>query len=419
MERETKIGESTTYDFRLHDVSEDDLQQRLASNELTDSLMKKMTYARLPRPTRNRFRLQKFTKALGAHGNEDGSSNLKSTQWFNKRRELRAPPKDSAIPAILKRIVISLGLLDEPSLVARRHIFIGYCKYHNYSYGTTMKYFNLLVRTNVLAKRQNVGALDSEIEQTIGEGDDAGENPADIYPKKLSFIDNGALHTRIVAQNDFKRFVRYLHDNLSVYSAPLLLAAYTGLRSTEILQMTTYNLYQLSKQQPQISIKRKQTALINYRDNQVVAPNYWEPVYNTYLISFILQLKKLFADEYEAFMTHQTNINLFVVTPKTLANRMRLSFYKALGFRPPHGFGIHSCRNMIAMIMAEETHNVVSIQQFLQHKNLKTTRRYIKADIAYTAREFDRLTKYEFSHIANALVQVPSSNMDDRTVLCD
>lgn len=288
--------------------------------------------------------------------------------------------KLNPIPKTLSNIVTSIKLLDEPVITNRINIFIGYCKYQNYSYNTTIQYFNILKQHGIFS-------------------DDDGSVPL-LKPNKISFIDNGKIHTRIVSMNDFKMFAIYLNKNLTQYTAPISIAMYTGLRTSEILQFSTYTLYQLYEKHQPTSIKRKQTVITTLNPE----PIFWEPIYNTHLNAFIRTLiEDTFSDEYDSFLKNDINIKLFQVTPKTLGNRIKSLYFNAVGKKAPHGFGIHSCRNMIAMLMAEKSENILAIQSFLQHKNVKTTRQYIKADYTYTTKEFNRLTQYEFQNIYDTL----------------
>lgn len=294
------------------------------------------------------------------------------------RMALKTP---NPLPKNLANAITSLKLLDEPIVENRINVFIGYCKYKGYSYNTTIRYFNLLKQHKIF-------------------NDETDELTSRLKPNKIAFIDSGHIHVRIVSMVDFKTFASYLAQNISQYSTPILIAMYTGLRTSEILQFTTYTLYQLYEKQQPISIKRKQTVVTTLNPE----PIYWEPIYNTHLNLFIQKLiDDTFSDEYRAFLQNKINVRLFHLTPKTLSNRIKSLYFNAVGKQAPYGFGIHSCRNMIAMLMAEKSENILAIQTFLQHKNVKTTRQYIKADYTYTSKEFNRLTNYEFENVYSKL----------------
>lgn len=292
------------------------------------------------------------------------------------RQVLKRPAK---IPMSLSKAVLDLKLLDEPSIERRIDLFVGYCRYKNYSYNTTSHYFNILKKNGFF-----------------------GETT--IVPDRMKFSDTGKPHTRIVSMNDFRAFVKYLHTDISLYNAPLLIAVYTGLRTSEILQFSTYTLYQLKTRQNPVAIKRKQTVVRDTNhDDGFIDAIYWQPVYNTHFGLFIENLITLFRIEYETFLETKINNKLFYITPKTMGNRIRSQYFNSVGKCAPNGFGIHSCRNMIAMLMAENTDNIVAIQEFLQHANLQTTQKYIKAQFTYTVKEFNRITDYAMANVKRNL----------------
>jgi len=296
--------------------------------------------------------------------------------------------------------------MDEKSMSQRIKIFIGYCLYKNFSYNTTKRYFSILKNNNFFNESPNENENKNDISNN--DSNDSDDNttqlePIDhLRPNKLSFVNCGHQHIRIVSMSNFKTFIEYLHNNFSIYTAPILVAAYTGLRTFEILQFSTYTIYQLLNQQQPIAIKRKHTVIKSYD----IDPILWQPIYNSHLNAFVEQLRDLYLDDYKIFLEMQINTKLFPVTPKTLGNRIKSLYFNAVNSIAPNGFGIHSCRNMIAMLMAENTENIFAIQQFLQHKNVKTTRQYIKADFSKTTQEFNRLTKYEFSNINKKLKKI-------------
>lgn len=290
--------------------------------------------------------------------------------------------------------VTDLGLLDEPCLETRLRHFIAWCRLSNFTENTTKTYVQMLRHAGVF-------------------GPTADDYPSHIKPDSVSFDDSGRHHVRIVSIADYTTYFKWLAANLSRYTAPLLVAAYTGLRSFELLQMTMYTLFQLKTRQPNVKIRRKHTVAAAMASE---AMNYWTPVYNTHLNTLIDRLvDDLYADEYVAYRTHNIDTQLFYVTPKTLGNRVRTTYLAALNHLPPHGFGVHSFRNMVAMVMATCTSNVVAIQQFLQHKKLKQTRTYIKADFSETAREFERLTQYELQTVRSGLQQIVNSDSNTTT----
>jgi integrase len=313
------------------------------------------------------------------------------------RRRLPKPSKVQQplvrrnIPANLKQLINDISLFDEQNNKKRLILFISYCRYKNYSYNTVTRYVNILKSNGVF-----------------------GTKELNVKLNKLSFGDSGKRHIRAVSINEFVQLCRYLHNNFSRYSAPILVAVYTGLRTFEILQWSTLTLHQLRERQSYVSVSRKQTVLLMRDGNNT---EYWKPIYNTQLQHFINELLILYQEEYNLFVTKAINNRLFHVTSKTLVNRIRHLFYKATGVLPPFGFGIHSCRNMIATITAQTTNNISAIKTFLQHKNVITTKRYINADFTFMRKEFDRLTRTELSSLSKTLREsndgVTNDNDDD------
>lgn len=337
-----------------------------------------------------------------------------------KRRNVQS---DDNIPRHLKKAITNLGLLDEDDYERRAQTFIGYCRFKNYSYNTTIKYFRILHNTGIFGKFKLTA--DPEINKLtlIETEDNDNDNITNEYvnkelnsrPDRLVFNHCGKQHIRIVGKEDFLKFISLLQKRFSIYTAPILIAFYTGLRTSEILQFTTFTIYQLLSKHHTTTILRKMIVIKNAnmkdssydkdndnnnnRDNR----NFWTPIYNTHLNDFVEKLKELYVDDYKTFLESKINTKLFNITPKTLGNRVKSLYFEATGKLAPFGFGVHSCRNMISILMAEKSNNLTAIQRFLQHKNIKTTRRYVKADFSYTINEFNRLTNQQFSNIREAL----------------
>lgn len=274
-------------------------------------------------------------------------------------------------PTKLKILIRDTAILDEPDYEKRMKLFIGFCRFNKYSYNTTQKYINILKSRNVFGENAN------EIT---------------IKPSRLAFANVGNLHERAITVESFVKLSKHLHENFSKYNAPLLIAIYTGLRTFEILQWMMQVLYQLKMRQEYVSVLRKQTVITVNSE-----PTYWKPVYTTRFARFIDQLVNLYNEEYAIYLKHGINAKMFNFTPKTLVNRLRQAFFESNGYMAPRGFGIHSCRNMIATIMSNETDNISSIQAFLQHKDVTTTKKYINVDLAFMRKEFDRLTRSELA----------------------
>lgn len=283
------------------------------------------------------------------------------------------------LPKRLASIITTLGLLDETDYSKRLYIFVGYCRYMNYSINTATKYLSLMKMHGLFGRDNDHLTID-----------------------RSSFVDSGKVHTRTFSFEAFKKFVLYLHQNFTKFTAPILLACYSGLRTFEILQFSNITLHQLALKQTTVSIFRKKT-FRRTRESTNEERVEWRPVYNTHLNTFIIDLTRLYHDEYIAYEKNGIIVKLFHITPKTLCLRLRSIFFLVNGYKLPLGAGIHSLRNMLAMLMAQQTENVWAIQQMLQHKNSQTTRRYIHADFTHISKEFNRLTDSEFSDIKKTL----------------
>lgn len=428
---------------RLRYVDEGQLNKTLSARLLPPEQLRKLFRRPVPTPSRKRYTVPQRdilipddgiadskTKDPTAINNDTTDDTIaemanESDASIPKRRRRRAKKPVSLAP-VLEEIIARLNLYDEPDLNKRMQLFTGYCLYHNYAYRTALRYFQILRAYGV-----------------FGEYGDPNRTRLRLNP--IAFVDRGRLHTRIVSQENFRKLIEYLLENFSQYTAPVLIAIFTGLRTAEILQFTTYTLFQLKQHLPVISIRRKQTIPLDvlqqrypivteddlpeipippvhnlqntkyaaeqqYKDATVDEKyaNYWEPVYNKPLLEFINNLCLIYDKELQTLLDHQQNVRLFQFSPRTLAYRMRHLYFMATNVVAPHGFGIHSCRYLIAQSMTQDTDNIMAIQMFLQHRNLETTRQYIKADFTHMTETFNRITNLELSNV-RANIKIPKS----------
>lgn len=286
-----------------------------------------------------------------------------------KRTKLPISSAKPKPPASLLKLIRKYGLDQEHSGSEKAYLFIALCRQLNYTYATASKYFSILQRLEFFGK----------------------DNVIKPHPKVFT----GKVHTRIVSVSNYKALFSHLHQSITKKNAPLLIAMYTGLRTMEILQFSTYTLYELKSRNPEINIRRKNTT--SHINNNLIN---WNPVYNTHLTKFINLLCTLYNDEYKAFLENNINIKLFFETPTTLNTRFKLAYYMANNINAPHGFGIHSCRYMTSMLLNEANASLPAIQKFLQHKSLETTKTYMQAQYSFTVNEINRLTRKEFSNIS-------------------
>lgn len=278
-------------------------------------------------------------------------------------------------PKFLQTIITELGLLDEPDAVRRYDLCLGYFRCRRYAANTVCRYLKTMRQYGLFGDGESIKHLKFD--------------SALFYSEK---------HTRLVDRAAYGKFVTYMLQHFSKFNAPLLLSFYTGLRTSEILQFTVYHLQQLTIQSPVVDVRRKNTS----RNKQDVL---WKPVYNAHLIGFVGKLKRLYADEFEAFTVAKTDVRLFLITPKTLVNRMNVSFLNATGRKLPEGFGVHGNRTTVASIMYDTAPNLIAVQNYLQHRNASSTRRYVRADVKELASQFDRITAEHFDKTLESLTR--------------
>lgn len=279
----------------------------------------------------------------------------------------------------LVKIVDLLELTSIKDCNERAKLFIGFCHSQNYTNSTTKLYFDELRRAGIFES-------------------------STLRPNHKIFGNRGTTHTRMCSRDDFKIFYKYLSDNMNETVAPLMLPVVTGLRSFEVVQLDTNHLKQLLNQETVVDLKRKNTKT----DRDALL---WEPTYTTFLIKFIKLLSIMFAETISLSEKMEKPIKLFNITRQTLNIRFRTYFYRATDTYPPHGFGVHSCRNMIATEMAATSDNIAAIQKYLQHSQIETTQRYIKSDFNHTTQQFNKLTRDKFQNVQYIMSSFLNSGM--------
>lgn len=268
-------------------------------------------------------------------------------------------------------VIESLHLHDESSYEKRIQTFIEFCKLRNLASSSVRLYFQQAKRTGIF-------------------GDTT------LVPDLYKF--EGQPHIRIVTYEKFDMLIAHLHTNWSKYTAPLLIPYYTVLRNSEILQFSTYTLYQLRERHTHItSVIRKQTITKIDKNKE---SNYWIPNYHSKFIIFIDHLLELYNEEIQTFLKYQINSRIFNMSASTLIYRLNVEYKKAVGEALPLGFGIHGYKTMMASKMSNLTSNIQDIQHFQQHKSSKTTQRYIQTHWNAIQSEFDKLTT-EYSTVSS------------------
>lgn len=276
-------------------------------------------------------------------------------------------------PKFIRSIVKELGLLDEPCEIRRYNLCLGFFRHRQYSINTVDRYLKLLREHGLF-----------------------GDGEGIKYQKPDSAVFNTQKHTRIVDKETYSAFINNMNSNLSKFNAPLLLAFYTGLRTTEILQITTYHLHQLTVRSTIVDVKRKNTS----PKKKLIL---WTPIYTSHLFKFIDTLAILYKDELSVFLSTDIDIRLFNLSPSTLVNRMSAIFTSVTGNSLPHGYGVHGNRTTVSSIMYDSAPNLVAVQKYLQHRNITSTHRYVRADAKSFAGQFNRITKEHFKDVIDIL----------------
>ncbi|CAI6374999.1 unnamed protein product [Macrosiphum euphorbiae] len=223
-----------------------------------------------------------------------------------------------------------------------------------------------------------------------------GDGEKITYLKPELAVFSTQKHTRIVDKDTYIKFINYMNGSLSKFNAPLLFSFYTGLRTTEILQITTYQLHQLIVRSSVVDVKRKNTSV---KKTSIL----WTPIYTSHLLKFIDAMADLYKIEISAFLSSKIDVRLFNLSPSTLVNRMSAVFVASTGTGLPHGFGVHGNRTTVSSIMYDSAPNLVAVQKYLQHSHLSSTHRYVRADVKTLAKQFDRITQEHFKDVIGIL----------------
>lgn len=282
--------------------------------------------------------------------------------------------EDKPLPQFLQNMIVTLRLDDEPDPQIRYNVCLAYCRMHKYSYNTVIRYMNLMLKHKIFSTNNDVN---QELRK--------------LSPDPLAFKHN--IHNRMVDRNLYQKFINYMKNNFNKFTAPLLFAVLTGLRTTEILQLTTHHLKQLHDKRQVIDLKRKNTTNGFHKkrngnfekddddDDEEESLILWKPIYSDTFVQFIENIIQLYKDEYSVYEKDGISIQLFLLTPSGLVYRMQSIYFKATNHRLPFGFGIHGNRTVLASLMYSNSNNLVSTSNFLQHKSLETTKKYIRADV--------------------------------------
>ncbi|QLI62415.1 Integrase [Dikerogammarus haemobaphes nudivirus] len=173
-------------------------------------------------------------------------------------------------------------------------------------------------------------------------------------------------------------YVRKLDDKI-YYKWSILFALYTGLRSSEVIQLKPSHLLLLLQKSETIPIIRKNN-------------NSWKVLYYSEFEEFIKEITKHFQEAIDFYTQYNVDVVLFNFTTQAL--HYKLKEYCTLannGVAPPCGFGLHIFRYYVASKLAKEKLDVAQI--FLAHKNKKTTERYIRYNNLQKEQELETINQ--------------------------
>lgn len=124
--------------------------------------------------------------------------------------------EDKPLPQFLQKMITLLRIDDKSDPQIRYNLCLAYCRMQKYSYNTVIRYMNLLLKHKIFSTN-----------------DDENQKLRKLTPDPLVFKHN--VHNRMVDRDLYTKFINYLKLNFNKFTAPLLFAVLTGLRTTEIL----------------------------------------------------------------------------------------------------------------------------------------------------------------------------------------
>lgn len=261
----------------------------------------------------------------------------------------------------VRNLIIQFDLDKIENYNLRAELFIIYCKYVNLSLGTTKVYF-----TNARS---------------------AGLFGNSTIKPNLTLFRNFS-HYRLISQEQFLTYCKYLFENFDRDHAPMLFVVFTALRNFEVRQIDTKALYLLLKEEAVIPVIRKDTRRKKNKQN----PIYWKPIYSTEFIKFLKEIRDLYKPEYNLFLNSNINSRLFQMSNKALIARTFGTFYKCCQTILPNGHGIQGLRNTFGREFVRMTKDISIIQKYFQHSSAETTKIYTQAHWQELAEGFNKFT---------------------------
>lgn len=271
----------------------------------------------------------------------------------------------------VRNLIIQFDLNKIEDYNLRAELFIIGCKYINLSLGATKVYFS---------NARSAGLFGTST----------------ITPNLTLF--RNFSHYRLISQEQFLNYCKYLFANFDRDHAPMLFVVFTALRNFEVRQIDTKALYLLLKQEVVIPVIRKDTRRKKNKQN----PIYWKPIYSTEFIKFLKELRDLYKTEYNLFLNDNINSRLFQMSNKALIYRTNATFYQCCQTILPNGHGIQGLRNTFGRAFAQMTKDISIIQKYFQHSSAETTKIYTQAHWQELAEGFNKFTP-QYNIIAQQL----------------
>ncbi len=195
----------------------------------------------------------------------------------------------------------------------------------------------------------------------------------EIRPNTIAFDTMKAPQTRVPNFKAIKRLVDFLNDPNNKETTgrarwPILLAYYSGLRAAEICRFKTSNLVQLSNKESVVNLPRKMGAT-------------WVPIYYQKFNQFIEQMMEHYSAEVKAYKDRGIDVQLFKYSQRNLHYAICHLYILVNNEQPVTGFGLHMFRYYVASNIVKSGDQELA-RQFLGHKSLTTTQRYVRVDKA-------------------------------------
>lgn len=198
-----------------------------------------------------------------------------------------------------------------------------------------------------------------------------------IKPSTMYFDQKKPAQVRVPQMGKIETLVNYVENNPSEYSWPILLAYYTGLRSSEVISVKVSTLLELQSRKKKTNVVRKNGA-------------FWEPIYFDQFNSFIDQIINNFKEEVQ--LAHIVDSKIFPFKSRTLHYFVCRYYIEANGELPVLGFGIHVFRYYVASKLVESD-DIHLAQTFLGHKSTESTKHYLKLDDRCFINKFEKINK--------------------------